>query len=67
MQARVQLIGRKDLEDAEKDRRLQKLEGLRDLLISYAGLNMQEPTMFPQPQGCFHLSKLIPRTGLMQV
>lgn len=26
------------------------LEKLRDLIISYAGLTLQEPTMFPQPQ-----------------
>ncbi|KAF9241107.1 ubiquitin elongating factor core-domain-containing protein [Melanogaster broomeanus] len=27
------------------------LEKIRDLLISYAGLNLQEPEMFPQPSG----------------
>ncbi|KAG6327493.1 hypothetical protein ID866_11596 [Astraeus odoratus] len=27
------------------------LEKIRDLLISYAGLSLQEPEMFPQPQG----------------
>lgn len=27
-----------------------KLEKLRELLISYAGLTLQEPEMFPQPQ-----------------
>ncbi|KAF5338878.1 hypothetical protein D9611_008795 [Ephemerocybe angulata] len=30
---------------------LTKLEKLRELLISYAGLILQEPEMFPQPQG----------------
>ncbi|KAJ3542484.1 hypothetical protein NMY22_g3494 [Coprinellus aureogranulatus] len=28
-----------------------RLEKLRELIISYAGLNLQEPEMFPQPQG----------------
>jgi ubiquitin conjugation factor E4 B len=28
------------------------LEKIRDLVISYAGLNLQEPAMFPQPPGC---------------
>ncbi|KZS93704.1 hypothetical protein SISNIDRAFT_474241 [Sistotremastrum niveocremeum HHB9708] len=27
------------------------LDKLRDLIISYIGLNMQDPTMFPQPEG----------------
>jgi ubiquitin conjugation factor E4 B len=27
------------------------LEKLRDLIISYAGLTLQEPEMFPQPTG----------------
>lgn len=27
------------------------LEKLRDLVISYAGLILQEPDMFPQPSG----------------
>ncbi|KAJ8523244.1 hypothetical protein ONZ45_g319 [Pleurotus djamor] len=30
---------------------LSKLEKVRDLIISYAGLTLQEPEMFPQPQG----------------
>lgn len=28
------------------------LEKIRDLLISYAGLTLQDPEMFPQPSGC---------------
>lgn len=28
------------------------LEKIRDLIISYAGLTLQEPEMFPQPVGC---------------
>lgn len=28
------------------------LEKIRDLVISYAGLTLQEPGMFPQPAGC---------------
>jgi ubiquitin conjugation factor E4 B len=27
------------------------LEKLRDLVVSYAGLSLQEPEMFPQPSG----------------
>lgn len=27
------------------------LDKLRDLIISYAGLTLQEPEMFPQPSG----------------
>ncbi|KAG5651652.1 hypothetical protein H0H81_007932 [Sphagnurus paluster] len=30
---------------------LTRLEKLRELLISYAGLTLQEPEMFPQPEG----------------
>ncbi|KAK0464249.1 ubiquitin conjugation factor E4 [Desarmillaria tabescens] len=30
---------------------LNKLEKIRDLIISYAGLTLQEPEMFPQPSG----------------
>ncbi|KAK7469287.1 Ubiquitin conjugation factor E4 [Stygiomarasmius scandens] len=30
---------------------LTKLERMRELIISYAGLTLQEPEMFPQPQG----------------
>ena len=30
---------------------LTKLEKMRELIISYAGLTLQEPEMFPQPQG----------------
>jgi ubiquitin conjugation factor E4 B len=30
---------------------LGKLEKLRELMISYAGLTIQEPDMFPQPEG----------------
>lgn len=28
------------------------LEKIRDLIVSYAGLTLQEPEMFPQPIGC---------------
>jgi ubiquitin conjugation factor E4 B len=28
-----------------------KLEKIRDLVISYIGLTLQEPEMFPQPSG----------------
>lgn len=28
------------------------LEKIRDLIISYAGLTLQEPEAFPQPIGC---------------
>lgn len=30
---------------------INKLEKIRELIISYAGLTLQEPEMFPQPQG----------------
>ncbi|KAF5369482.1 hypothetical protein D9758_002753 [Tetrapyrgos nigripes] len=30
---------------------LSRLEKMRELIISYAGLTLQEPEMFPQPQG----------------
>lgn len=29
-----------------------RLDKLRELLISYTGLNLQDPEMFPQPSGC---------------
>lgn len=35
----------------ETQQALSTLENLRDLIISYAGLTMQEPDMFPQPSG----------------
>jgi ubiquitin conjugation factor E4 B len=35
----------------ETQQALGKLEKLRELLISYAGLIIQEPDMFPQPEG----------------
>ncbi|KAJ7644172.1 ubiquitin elongating factor core-domain-containing protein [Roridomyces roridus] len=35
-----------DLQDA-----LNRLEKVRELIISYTGLTLQEPDMFPQPQG----------------
>lgn len=39
---------------------LPKLEELRMLLMSYIGLTMQDPEMFPQPRGYISfLSKLI--------
>jgi len=34
---------------------LAKLDSLRELLISYAGLTLQEPEMFPQLEGCASL------------
>lgn len=49
MQVRLNLLSRKNLDQPEQERRLNALEGLRDLLISYAGFNMQDPSMFPQP------------------
>ncbi|KAF8606876.1 hypothetical protein BDV93DRAFT_488785 [Ceratobasidium sp. AG-I] len=36
---------------ADQQRANEILERLRDLVISYAGLTLQDPTMFPQPQG----------------
>jgi ubiquitin conjugation factor E4 B len=35
----------------ETQQALGVLEKLRDLIISYAGLTLQEPEMFPQPVG----------------
>lgn len=35
----------------ELARRLAALESVRSLVISYTGLNLQEPSMFPQPEG----------------
>lgn len=31
---------------------LGQLEKIRELVISYAGLTLQDPEMFPQPSGC---------------
>ncbi|PBK97395.1 hypothetical protein ARMGADRAFT_987069 [Armillaria gallica] len=36
---------------ADTQSALNKLEKIRDLIISYAGLTLQEPEMFPQPTG----------------
>jgi hypothetical protein len=35
----------------EKERAVAILEKVRDLVISYTGLTLQEPEMFPQPTG----------------
>jgi ubiquitin conjugation factor E4 B len=35
----------------ETQQALSVLEKARDLIISYAGLSLQEPEMFPQPSG----------------
>ena len=35
----------------ETQQALSVLEKVRDLIISYAGLSLQEPEMFPQPLG----------------
>ncbi|EKM79473.1 hypothetical protein AGABI1DRAFT_74542 [Agaricus bisporus var. burnettii JB137-S8] len=48
--ARSALI-RKKYSPPETQQALGKLEKLRELLISYAGLTIQEPDMFPQPEG----------------
>ncbi|KAK0221612.1 ubiquitin elongating factor core-domain-containing protein [Armillaria fumosa] len=36
---------------ADTQNALNRLEKIRDLIISYAGLTLQEPEMFPQPTG----------------
>ena len=33
----------------EQQRAMEVLDKLRDLIISYTGLTLQEPEMFPQP------------------
>ncbi|KAF9077770.1 ubiquitin elongating factor core-domain-containing protein [Rhodocollybia butyracea] len=48
--ARTALI-KKGYTPIETQNALTKLDKLRDLLISYAGLTLQEPEMFPQPTG----------------
>ncbi|KAJ3770697.1 ubiquitin conjugation factor E4 [Lentinula raphanica] len=48
--ARTNLV-KKGYTPAETQNALTKLEKLRELIISYAGLTLQEPEMFPQPSG----------------
>jgi hypothetical protein len=38
----------------EKERAVAILEKVRDLVVSYTGLTLQEPEMFPQPTGYAH-------------
>ncbi|KAF5382739.1 hypothetical protein D9615_002873 [Tricholomella constricta] len=42
---------KKNHSPSETQAALAKLERLRELIISYAGLTLQEPEMFPQPSG----------------
>lgn len=48
--ARVAL-NKKNYPPPDTQQAIIKLDKLRELLISYAGLTLQEPEMFPQPQG----------------
>ncbi|KAF9454682.1 hypothetical protein P691DRAFT_804031 [Macrolepiota fuliginosa MF-IS2] len=48
--ARSALV-KKNYSPPDAQKALEKLERLRQLLISYAGLTLQEPEMFPQPPG----------------
>ncbi|KAJ3801572.1 ubiquitin conjugation factor E4 [Lentinula aff. detonsa] len=48
--ARTTLV-KKGYTPAETQSALTRLDKLRDLIISYAGLTLQEPDMFPQPSG----------------
>lgn len=38
------------------DKRLNILDDIKNLIISYAGLTLQDPSMFPQPSKCVPLS-----------
>lgn len=41
---------------SDVDMALSRLEKLRELIISYTGLTLQDPEMFPQPSGyCHHI------------
>ncbi|KZT25406.1 hypothetical protein NEOLEDRAFT_1133784 [Neolentinus lepideus HHB14362 ss-1] len=44
-------LTKKNYPPSETHRALTVLDKVRDLLISYAGLTLQEPEMFPQPPG----------------
>ncbi|THV00828.1 hypothetical protein K435DRAFT_963795 [Dendrothele bispora CBS 962.96] len=48
--ARTALI-KKGYPPVETQDALTRLEKMRELIVSYAGLTLQEPEMFPQPQG----------------
>jgi ubiquitin conjugation factor E4 B len=48
---RAKLLSRKGLEPAESSRRLEALEQIKGLTVSYAGLCLQDSSMFPQPAG----------------
>ncbi|KXN88270.1 Ubiquitin conjugation factor E4 [Leucoagaricus sp. SymC.cos] len=45
------VLTKKNYSVLDSQQAIAKLEKLRELLISYAGLTIQEPEMFPQPQG----------------
>ncbi|EIW81074.1 hypothetical protein CONPUDRAFT_55967 [Coniophora puteana RWD-64-598 SS2] len=47
--ARRNILGKNPVDDTQKA--LSLLDKLRDLVISYTGLTLQMPDMFPQPQG----------------
>ncbi|KAI0333659.1 ubiquitin conjugation factor E4 [Cubamyces sp. BRFM 1775] len=42
---------KKNIVPVDQQRALQLLDKLRDLVVSYTGLTLQEPEMFPQPSG----------------
>jgi ubiquitin conjugation factor E4 B len=48
---RAKLLSRKGLEPQETSKRLGALEEIKNLIISYAGLSLQDSSMFPQPSG----------------
>ena len=43
----------------EKQTALTRLDKVRELVISYAGLTLQEPEMFPQPSGYIELATFL--------
>lgn len=48
---RVQLRLHQNYPPVDTQKGLDRLEKIRELLISYAGFSLQEPEMFPQPSG----------------
>ncbi|KAI0661957.1 ubiquitin conjugation factor E4 [Cubamyces menziesii] len=48
--ARSDLV-KKKIVPVDQQRAMQLLDKLRDLVVSYTGLTLQEPEMFPQPSG----------------